>query len=89
MVVCFNKKHLDNFGSERFFKNPLSECSLYHSWTLLSKHHHYRGMGTMLALHICVLPLKTAILCHMTSKRFVQTKDNEMYECIKFRVLIS
>ena len=43
LVVRFNKKHLDNFGSERFFKNPLGECSLYHSWTLLSKHHYYRG----------------------------------------------
>ena len=37
----------------------------------------------------CVLPLKAAILCHMTSKLRVQTKDNEMYECIKFHVLIS
>ena len=37
----------------------------------------------------CVLPLKAAILCHMTSKLLVQTKDNEMNECIKFHVLIS
>ena len=73
LVVRFNKKHFDNFGSEQFLKNPLSECSLYHSWTLLSKHHHHRGIRTMLALHIncCVLPLKAAILCHMTSKLLV------------------
>ena len=37
----------------------------------------------------CVWPLKAAILCHMTPKLLVQTKDNEMYKCIKFRVLIS
>ena len=61
----------------------------YHSWTLLSKHQHYRGMGTLLALHILFfLPLKAAILSHMTSKLFTQTKDNEMYKCIKFHLLI-
>ena len=51
LVVCFNKKHFDNFGSEQLLKNLLGECSLYHSWTLLSKHHHHRGIGTV-ALHI-------------------------------------
>ena len=60
LVVHFNKKHFDNFKSERFVKNPLCECSLYHNWTLLSKHHHHRGIiGTMLALHAHILCFAT------------------------------
>ena len=38
--------------------------------------------------HFVFCHLKTAILCHMTSKLLVQTKDDEMYVCIKFCVFI-
>ena len=54
-------------------------------WTLLSKHQHYRGIWEQCwHCRFCVLSLKAAILSHMTSKLFAQTKDDEMHKCIKF-----
>ena len=87
-VVCFNKKCFDNLEPSNFSKIPSLNVRYIIVWL------DYQNISTTGVWEqcwhciFCFLPIKAAILSHMTSKLFTQTKDNEMYKCIKFHLLI-